>query len=149
MKMPEVGDDLIVEHVVIDGDWMQHGRMRRRAGNVCALAGPGYMHDLLRLPRCRRHDSVCYPKTVYRLSPKLFVLLHAQQSRMDSWDEYDAYDLSECSAEDFVHIDNTTIGAKTRHNSRTTAPEEVEAVAVTGGDWTRVDGTGGSGGLLQ
>jgi len=68
---------------------------------------------------------------------------------MDSWDEYDAYDLSEFSAEDFVHIDNTTIGAKTRHNSRTTAPEEVEAVAVTGGDWTRVDGTGGSGGLLQ
>jgi hypothetical protein len=83
-------------------------------------------------------------------SPKLFLLLHAHQSRMDtSWDEYDAYDLSEFSAEDFVYIDNTTTGAKTRHNNRTTVPEEEEAVAVTGGDWTRVDETGGSGGLLQ
>jgi hypothetical protein len=56
-----------------------------------------------------------------------------------SWDEYDAYDLSEFSAADFVHIDSNTTGPTTRHNSRATSPEEDKVVV----------GTGGSGGLPQ
>jgi hypothetical protein len=40
-----------------------------------------------------------------------------------SWDEYDAYDLSE-SAADFVHIDSNTTGPTARYNNRATAPEE-------------------------
>ena len=54
----------------------------------------------------------------------------------NSWDEYDAYDLSEFSAADFAHIDNT---ATTRHNKHTTAPEEEKAI---------VGGAGRSGGGL-
>jgi hypothetical protein len=65
-----------------------------------------------------------------------------------SWDEYDAYDLSEFSAADFVHIDCNTTGATTRHNNRATAPED-KVVVVTDGDWTRAVGIGGSGGLPQ
>jgi hypothetical protein len=66
-----------------------------------------------------------------------------------SWDEYDAYDLSEFSTADFVHIDSNTTGATTRHNNRATAPEEDKVIVVTDGDWTRVVGTGESGGLPQ
>ncbi len=66
-----------------------------------------------------------------------------------SWDEYDAYDLSEFSATDFVHIDNNPTGPTTRPNNRTTAPEEEEVAIVTDGAWTRDVGTGGSGGLPQ
>lgn len=65
------------------------------------------------------------------------------------WDEYDAYDLSEFSSADFVHIDSNTIDATTRHNNRATAPEEDKVVIVTEGDWTSAVGTGGSGGLPQ
>ena len=65
------------------------------------------------------------------------------------WDEYDAYDLSEFSSADFVHIDSNTTGATTRHNNRTTAPEEDKVVIVTRGDWTCAVGTGASGGLPQ
>ena len=60
-----------------------------------------------------------------------------------SWDEYDAYDLSEFSAADFVHIDGNTPSATTRHNNRPTAPEGEQEVVVT------AIGTGGSGGLPQ
>jgi exonuclease V len=66
-----------------------------------------------------------------------------------SWDEYDAYDLSEFSAADFVHIDGNTTSATTRHNNRATAPEEDKEVVITDGDWTRAIETGGSGGLPQ
>jgi hypothetical protein len=66
-----------------------------------------------------------------------------------SWDEYDAYDLSEFTATDFVHIDGNTIGATTRHNNRATPPEEDKAVVVTDGDWTHTVGTDESGGLPQ
>jgi hypothetical protein len=65
------------------------------------------------------------------------------------WDEYDAYDLSEFSAADFVHIDSNTTGATARHNNRATAPEEDKVVIVTEGDRTRAVETGGSGGLPQ
>lgn len=90
--------------------------------------------------------------------------LHARQPLMDdSWDEYDAYDLSEFSAADFVHIDNTattttTTSAPATPRDRTTAAPEEEAAAaddfvvvVAGGEaWGRVVvGTGGSGGLPQ
>lgn len=74
------------------------------------------------------------------------------KSHMDtSWDEYDAYDLSEFSAANFVHIDSNTTGATTRtsNNNRATAPEEDKVIVVTDGDWTRAIGTGGSGGLPQ
>ena len=69
-----------------------------------------------------------------------------------SWDEYDAYDLSEFSAADFVHIDNNTTGTTTRHNNRATAPlaeEDKVVVVVTEGGWTHSFETGGSGGLPQ
>jgi hypothetical protein len=70
-----------------------------------------------------------------------------------SWDEYDAYDLSEFSAADFVHIDSNTTGATTRHDNRATvdatAQEEGKVVVVTDGDWTRAFEKGGSGGLPQ
>jgi hypothetical protein len=66
-----------------------------------------------------------------------------------SWDEYDAYDLSEFSVADFLHIDSHTTGATTRHNNRATAPEEDKVVVVTDGDWTRAVGIGASGGLPQ
>jgi hypothetical protein len=55
----------------------------------------------------------------------------------DSWDEYDAYDLSEFSAADFLHIDTT---ARREHDPSTAAPE-----VVTRGAQGRVD-TSGSGG---
>jgi hypothetical protein len=55
-----------------------------------------------------------------------------------SWDEYDAYDLSEFTASDLVHIDSNTTGATTRRNDRATAPEEEQVV-----------GTGRFGGLPQ
>jgi hypothetical protein len=57
----------------------------------------------------------------------------------NSCDEYDAYDLSEFSAADLVHIDHTAATA-TRHDQTTTAPEEEAAVVV-------VIGMGVSGGL--
>jgi hypothetical protein len=66
-----------------------------------------------------------------------------------AWDEYDAYDLSEFSPADFVHIDTNATSATTRHNDHATAPEEGQVVIVTDGDWTRAIGTGGSGGLPQ
>ena len=67
-----------------------------------------------------------------------------------SWDEYDAYDLSEFSAADFAHIDGNATGPKTRHdNNRATAPEEDQVVVATDRDWARAVGTGGSGGLPQ
>jgi hypothetical protein len=65
-----------------------------------------------------------------------------------SWDEYDAYDLSEFSPADFVHFDSNTTGATTRHRDDNHAEEEQEQV-VTDRDWTRKVGTGGSGGLPQ
>ncbi|KAI0248356.1 exonuclease V [Lactifluus subvellereus] len=43
----------------------------------------------------------------------------------DSWDEYDAYDLSEFSATDFMHIDATA----GEHNHSATAPEVVTCSA--------------------
>ncbi|KAF8481778.1 exonuclease V a 5' deoxyribonuclease-domain-containing protein [Russula ochroleuca] len=66
----------------------------------------------------------------------------------NSWDEYDAYDLSEFSAADLVHIDNNagTTATTTRHNHTTASDEEEE---VTGAARRRVVGTGGSGGLPQ
>lgn len=64
-------------------------------------------------------------------------------------DEYDAYDLSEFSAADFVHIDNNSTAATTRHNNRATTPEVEQVVVVTDGDWTRAVGTGSTGGLPQ
>ena len=82
----------------------------------------------------------------------------------DSWDEYDAYDLSEFSAADFVHIDNTatttTTSAPATPRDRTTAAPEEEAAAAAAADvvvvvaageaWGRVVvETGGSGGLPQ
>lgn len=65
-------------------------------------------------------------------------LLHAATPMDTSWDEYDAYDLSEFTASDFVHIDSNTTGATTRRNDRATAPEEEQVV-----------GTGRFGGLPQ
>jgi hypothetical protein len=66
------------------------------------------------------------------------------------WDDgYDAYDRSEFSAADFVYIGSNPTGATTRHNNRAIAPEEDKVVVVTDGDWTRIVGTGGSGGLPQ
>jgi exonuclease V len=65
------------------------------------------------------------------------------------WDEYDAYDLSEFSATDFVHIESNSTGAPTRHNNQATTPEDEQVVAVTDGDQTGAVGTGGSGGLPQ
>jgi exonuclease V len=65
-----------------------------------------------------------------------------------SWDEYDAYDLSEFSAADFVHIDNNVTTTATRLNlglNRTTPPKE----EVAGEAGRRVVGTGESGGLPQ
>jgi hypothetical protein len=56
----------------------------------------------------------------------------------NSCDEYDAYDLSEFSAADLVHIDHTAATTATRHDQTTTAPEEAAAVVV---------GTGVSGSL--
>ena len=64
-------------------------------------------------------------------------------------DEYDAYDLSEFSVADFVHIDGNTIDPTTCHNNHATAPEEVQIVIATDRDWTRAVGKGGSGGLPQ
>jgi hypothetical protein len=60
----------------------------------------------------------------------------------NSCDEYDAYNLSEFSAADLVHIDHTATTA-TRHDQTTgAAPEEEAALVVV------VDvGTGVSGGL--
>ena len=63
------------------------------------------------------------------------------------WDEYDAYDLSEFSAADFVYIDNTA--TKTRHDDTTAPEEEEESIIVTGAAWRRVIGAGASGGLPQ
>ena len=61
-----------------------------------------------------------------------------------SWDEYGAYDLSEFSAADFVHIDTNTTSATICHNSDATTPEGEVALIVTD-----AIGTGGSGGLPQ
>ena len=66
-----------------------------------------------------------------------------------SWDEYDAYDLSEFSAADFVHIDGNTTGATTRYNNRAAPPEEDSVVVITKVDQTRAVGAGRSGGLPQ
>jgi hypothetical protein len=60
-----------------------------------------------------------------------------------SWDEFDAYDLSEFSAVDFAHIDNLTTTA-TRQNPTTASKEEVIDEAGR-----PVVGTGESGGLPQ
>ena len=55
-----------------------------------------------------------------------------------SWDEYDAYDLSEFSPADFVHIDSNSTSATTRHATVSESTDQ---------DWTCAVGT--SGGLPQ
>ena len=67
--------------------------------------------------------------------------LHARPSSymVDSWDEYNAYDLSEFSAADFMQFDSM---ARREHNHNS---ESATGVVVTGGAQGRVD-TNGSGG---